>query len=277
MQYLKVSNYQFIEILNNATPQEFVITLSATAKLDYWDTGHRAVTDHILWYFIDGAASGHISNDPVEISKYDFHWLCPGIQHRIRIKNNHESIQNYTLRFKLYKNNQLITLDWSRLHLIHFQTAQDWMQKIYLAYNHKNDHWFQKVKSLLSCLILEAFEGTQNKASHSSHEFSPQNISALSAFIVEQLPNRIEPIDLARKMQLSLDYFSRKFKRTTNIPPKVWIKQERVKYAAFLLTETKMTIQQITFLLSLSDQRLFSKQFKSYYGVSPSEYRNTRH
>jgi transcriptional regulator GlxA family with amidase domain len=53
-----------------------------------------------------------------------------------------------------------------------------------------------------------------------------------------------------------------------------YLVESRLDRARSLLTETTMTIHQIARALGYSDPFLFSRQFRSRYGLPPSHYRN---
>lgn len=67
--------------------------------------------------------------------------------------------------------------------------------------------------------------------------------------------------------------FYKKVKRIIGQTPNDYIKTLRMKKAAELLTDDTMTIAQVSYKIGIDDPYYFSKNFKSYYGISPTQYR----
>ena len=67
--------------------------------------------------------------------------------------------------------------------------------------------------------------------------------------------------------------FFKKVKQLTGMSPNDYIKKMRMEEAASLLTSTNMTAAEVAFKCGFEDQYYFSKSFKKYYGLPPSQYR----
>lgn len=92
---------------------------------------------------------------------------------------------------------------------------------------------------------------------------------------------RTHPLDrsdigvLAKKARISRKYFTTLFKRRYGISPKSYQVSQRMNYAKYLLQESDCPIKEIASQLGYTDQYIFSKQFKSITGQSPSKIRNS--
>ena len=67
--------------------------------------------------------------------------------------------------------------------------------------------------------------------------------------------------------------FFKKVKQLTGMTPNEYIKKVRMEKAAELLLTTNMTAAEIAYKVGFEDQYYFSKSFKNYYGVAPTQYR----
>lgn len=67
--------------------------------------------------------------------------------------------------------------------------------------------------------------------------------------------------------------FFKKVKQLTGMSPNDYIKKIRMEEAASLLISTNMTAAEVAFKCGFEDQYYFSKSFKKYYGLPPSQYR----
>lgn len=64
----------------------------------------------------------------------------------------------------------------------------------------------------------------------------------------------------------------KKIKALTNLSITDFIKSQRLKRAAQLLSENKLNIAEIAYTVGFNDRKYFSKEFRRQFGVSPSEY-----
>jgi len=80
----------------------------------------------------------------------------------------------------------------------------------------------------------------------------------------------------AKIANLSVCRFIRKFKNTMNISPIKYIEKIRMDKSKELLTDTDLTIYEISEVVGYNDPFYFSKVFKRNTGLSPSAYRKLR-
>ena len=77
----------------------------------------------------------------------------------------------------------------------------------------------------------------------------------------------------AESMGYGRTTFFKKVKKITGMTPNDYIKRYRMEKAAELITDDTLTIAQISYMVGIDDPYYFSKSFKAYYGVSPTQYR----
>ena len=85
----------------------------------------------------------------------------------------------------------------------------------------------------------------------------------------------LTPGNLAKALKISSGYLSSVFMKDLNKTPCQYIRERRMEYAAYLLSTSNLQIQSIAMQCGIMDLQYFSKQFKKYYGKTPTEYRNT--
>jgi AraC-like DNA-binding protein len=123
------------------------------------------------------------------------------------------------------------------------------------------------------------------------HKFGIANISSLSAqsitlpdVIDRQIDQAIRWITLRFHQQISIDHMasslgyhrahlSKVFKQKIGMSPKQYLLKVRMDKAKELLGGT-LTIDQVSSSVGFNDALYFSKQFRKWSGMSPSEYRN---
>lgn len=77
---------------------------------------------------------------------------------------------------------------------------------------------------------------------------------------------------LAQEVGLSRVHLHRKLKELTNLSPRDFIKNIRMKQAAKLLKEKKLSISEVAYAVGYNNLSHFSSTFKETFGISPKEY-----
>lgn len=95
------------------------------------------------------------------------------------------------------------------------------------------------------------------------------------AYLDSHLHEDLRIDDLADRMGLNPQYFSRLFRRHFHEPPKRYILHRRIQRAQKLLCYTDLTVQEIGERCGVEDPYHFSKLFKQIAGIPPTEYRQT--
>jgi len=80
---------------------------------------------------------------------------------------------------------------------------------------------------------------------------------------------------MAESVNLSPPYFCYLFKTITGVPPAKYLKSLRLQQSATLLTTTFLSVKEIVRHVGLADESHFVRDFKRYYGNTPTEYRNS--
>lgn len=115
-------------------------------------------------------------------------------------------------------------------------------------------------------ISLEPFIGNN----FSNTEF--RKFSEIERFIVENIAsNNLNIVFIAEKMNVSVKTLQRQLKRF-NTDFSTLLKTNKIKHAEMLLKENKLTLTQITYKLGFNSPSSFSRAFKKWTGVSPSDY-----
>lgn len=78
---------------------------------------------------------------------------------------------------------------------------------------------------------------------------------------------------VAKNIGIHRSYLTTIFKKKTGVSPQEYLLQCRMRRACMLLSSTNNPIQAIAHNVGYDNPFTFSKIFKSYYGISPREYR----
>jgi AraC family transcriptional regulator, arabinose operon regulatory protein len=93
-------------------------------------------------------------------------------------------------------------------------------------------------------------------------------------FMSEHLHEPLRMPDLARLANISPNYFTEVFKQQTGCSPRDYLHLLRIHRACQLLSQPGLSIKVIASRLGYQDQFHFSRQFKAFQGLSPTDYRS---
>jgi AraC-like DNA-binding protein len=99
-----------------------------------------------------------------------------------------------------------------------------------------------------------------------------EKISKACLYIRENLSSNFRIEELARHVDCSYSLFRQSFKKYTGLSPLQYHLSLRVQQSIYLLTNTRMSIKEISFSLGFYSVFYFSKLIKEKTGKNPSEY-----
>ncbi len=102
--------------------------------------------------------------------------------------------------------------------------------------------------------------------------FSPEIAQAVD-YIQANYSRKISLTSVSDHVGLSSSYLCRIFKEETGLSMNTYINNLRMSKAGELLSDKNSYIKEVAMSVGFEDQLYFSRLFKRYYGVTPSEYR----
>ena len=102
---------------------------------------------------------------------------------------------------------------------------------------------------------------------------NPTNKAIL--FMQNNLSRAITLDNIAQSANLSMSFFSRKFKQDTGYAPIEYFNHLRIQRACQLMHFSDLRINEVAAQLGIDDPFYFSRLFKKQMGVSPAEYRKS--
>ncbi|WP_455592802.1 helix-turn-helix domain-containing protein [Bacteroides sp.] len=101
-------------------------------------------------------------------------------------------------------------------------------------------------------------------------------IPSLSSVLDSHLYSSVTVNELALLSGRSLSSFKREFVREYGEPPRAWIRTKKLARAAFLLETTDRAVEEVAEASGFISNTHFTRLFKSYYELTPTEYRSKR-
>ena len=118
--------------------------------------------------------------------------------------------------------------------------------------------------------IVEVTQKVENNRSEKSESL----IEKAEAFINRNYMKDISLDDISRYCNISSYYFSKLFKQETGENYVEYLSRVRIENAKKMLSESEASVKEISFSVGFSDPNYFSRAFKKYEGVSPTEYKD---
>ncbi|GEK27864.1 helix-turn-helix domain-containing protein [Furfurilactobacillus siliginis] len=100
-----------------------------------------------------------------------------------------------------------------------------------------------------------------------------KEINDALVYIEQHLNQNISLEEVAQRVYLSSFYFSKLFKKSTNMNFSDYLAAKKIKRAMVLLQDTTTPVKLISKRLGFSKTSYFSKTFKKYTNTTPSEFR----
>lgn len=126
------------------------------------------------------------------------------------------------------------------------------------------------VHQLISFLYLLSAEG---ESSYSSSD--NVHLEKAIRFMQSNVMDSLTLHDIAEHLHLNESYFIRLFKKRIHTTPMKYYTRLKIEAAGALLAETTLSVKEISAKLHFYSEFHFSKTFKSYTGLAPSNYRRT--
>ncbi len=279
--YTAVSNRIFLEKLGNPRAADFQIHNFTHSQTHRWGVQGRILRDHVVWIVTAGQLKGEINGRPVQLLPDDFLWMQPGIPHTFAVPREQALLKNYALRFRLIEKGEGRERRKGgglRVRKDFYQGVRDLQERellnrALLAYRFPDAGGLLKIRYLLGAFFIDALREQRSLATERHGVFHLRELRNLNGWLDGNLKKGVGPSDMADFFNLTLDYFSRKFRAHFGIAPQDWLNREKLQRAASLLLETSLSIKEICHQVGFRDQRFFSRQFKAYYRRTPTDYR----
>ena len=166
-------------------------------------------------------------------------------------------------------------------------SIEDWHIQQMLAETTSSIHGGIVVIQKLLSNLLNILQTNKSEASRITSNHVPlskvfvaqtpnRHVNTACAYIQKHIYEKISLNDVARHMAFTPSYLSGLFKKYTGMTISAYIVDQKLQYAAELLTSTNKSIKTIALDLKFCDSQHFSKSFLKKYGKRPLAYRQYR-
>ena len=121
-------------------------------------------------------------------------------------------------------------------------------------------------------VLMEEYKGTLPKEERYDYPYQIYVEQAID-YIQRNFKSNVKINDLASYIGIDRSYLTSIFKSVTKLSPQEYLMNYRMEQAKNMLQSTDMKIGEVAESVGYYDQLTFSKMFKKFAGVSPTDYR----
>lgn len=284
----------------NGIPQ--VPGLPLAVQRDYFesgtDSGYHLHCDFYALFIVRSGRGLSIINDyPYGVTRGDVYIMPPGEMHCFR---DYQKIELDTFYFQaqLFSRDELAALrklkgfwrlfrpekakgDGTNYHL-HLSPEQhkqtnDQISSIRAELSEASPLGNLMARHQFFCLLVNLArwhgEASNNPAVPELASNYATDIAEIVQYCEENFTRPITVPQLAARLFLSTDYFSRLFTAEMGVPPAAYLRRLRMERAQTLLRTTSLSIAEIANQVGVSDPNHFSRLFSATFDISPTAYR----
>jgi AraC-like DNA-binding protein/mannose-6-phosphate isomerase-like protein (cupin superfamily) len=240
----------------------------------------RVLEEHIFWFVVAGCCEGILDGKPMRLEAGSVLWVPPGEPHSVWIPPKSKPIVSYSLRYRLRAGNSELRYThgpFLQHHRMDVLTLTEMLYQELCAQQRTEKKWRPdvSVKSLMQVIFTRLLNDSDGPriAPRESRRLTHVDRHTLLQYVRRNMRYRPTSADLAREMDLTPDYFSRIFRMSFGTSVRRWVLEERMREAAFRLTNSRDSISTIARSLGHEDLNLFCRQFRQILGRSPGAFR----
>lgn len=121
-------------------------------------------------------------------------------------------------------------------------------------------------------VLMEEYRGTRPKEERYDYPYQIY-VEQVLDYIHHNITSDIRILDLASYVGIDRSYLTNIFKSEVGMSPKEYLVRYRMEQAKNMLRNTSKSINEIALSVGYPNQLTFSKMFKNFSGMSPTEYR----
>lgn len=270
--------YSFAEIKNETFSDCYLMFCGMQECTPLYSFGPAVRTEYLLHYCVSGKGYYFVNDEkytieagdaflilPNEVTFYQADKEDPWVYLWMGLAGN--KVEGYLKRCGLDKEHLIC-------HCEHPQQLVAYVNDIisHSALSYSNEMYIQGVLYQIFALFSESANIEYEKA------LSSKNIHVNRAiqYIQMHYQEMITVNDIADYVSVNRSYLSTLFQRELHMSPQQFLLRFRITKATELLTNSNVSIKNISYSCGYANQLAFSKAFRKITGMSPSTYRKTK-
>lgn len=292
---------QNLQLLKLSPYIRYAARISGTS--DNYSVPWRIIYDFEVIFIVNGELEVLTKDKKYILEAGDIHFMRPFVEHKRQISGGGCTYYNLHLDFyydednenfqaeevycrpcelKLEKAERLENLakrtvlgmdDIDLLEKFHIENPVPFIERfeaLKQEYGRQSSVRAMRMQGIFIELLADLFEEMERENAALQQE---EDVTAMFIrYTIEHYQQEIDIAALSHEYGFSLNYFRKVFKAATQLTPREYLLQYRIKQAKRLLALNKYTITEISYMVGYNDFNYFCKVFKKEVGCSPSHY-----
>lgn len=238
-----------------------------------YQSGREKNSFYELIYVDHGEMDVTVDDETYHMQKYDLMLYHPGQKHSLETTED-SSCSYMSIAFTMdtgIKGNLKNRVFHTRKDL--YQTLTRFMKAIQENTPLNMELAMLHLKEVL--ILLYQFDGEEKPAGQETtlqSHYDDTMLNEILVFIHNNVYASYTVEDLCQKFSISRSSLQALFRANLGMTPKQYISELKLNEAKKLISQHEHTISQVSDLLGFTSIHYFSRRFKSYFGIAPSEY-----
>ena len=238
-----------------------------------YQSGREKNSFYELIYVDHGEMDVTVDDETYHMQKYDLMLYHPGQKHSLETTED-SSCSYMSIAFTMdtgIKGNLKNRVFHTRKDL--YQTLTRFMKAIQEDTPLNMELAMLHLKEVL--ILLYQFDGEEKPAGQETtlqSHYDDTMLNEILVFIHNNVYASYTVEDLCQKCSISRSSLQALFRANLGMTPKQYISELKLNEAKKLISQHEHTISQVSDLLGFTSIHYFSRRFKSYFGIAPSEY-----
>lgn len=268
-----ISLYENVDLEKHKFPIKIIRSIVRSENLvPHWH-------EHIeLMFFTYGICNMTCGTDSFTAKKDDLVFVN---SNQIHFFNKGSNLEYTTLiiNHEIFKN-----IDNGDICIKNLISSDENIKRIFKAINEEYSEKQKKYKlsimgyayELITYLLRNYSQSDEQSNRITENEIIAKRTSDILSYISTNYADKLTTAELAKKWYVSECHFCKIFKKITGMSPMNYINRIRIEKSSTLLKNTCESISNIAVKVGFDDVNYFSRTFKKYMNMCPTEYRNTK-
>jgi|SRR5690625_504986 len=243
----------------------------------YWNGMTRDETDKIIFqYTLNGRGCIEINGQKFPLEPEDAFFVYTPSNYKYYLPKESENWEFIFITFFGHEAKKIfewITKQNKNVFKInrHSPAIEKLFSMLYMATNNELEDAF-----ITSALVYTFLMKLSRHLFDKKHKTWPEPITQAVSYMKQNYHKQLTLNDIVKVTGITKYHFSRLFKKTMHTTPMKYLTKVRIKKSVQLLKDKTLTINEIADLVGYSNGNYFNKVFRSYLGVSPGKYRESK-
>jgi len=236
-----------------------------------WDTGPTQLAEHLCYYVLRGDAVAEASGRSWALAAHSLLVVPP---HRVfRVRCGQRPPHILRCRFVVARGRLALSVSPGPLVVESAQALRPFLEGLVAEVHAPRAPPAHAARVRAFLVLLVTGLSRPSAALAAAGRLSAGQQQRLHALIEQDEELRLTPRDLARHLGLSLDYFTRCFRRSWGEAPRTYLVRSRILAACRRLVQNTASIQETARASGWDDVNLFTRQFRMITGTTPGRWR----